>query len=60
MLFVIIDALKVEDVILLGAAGRTLRAITTNESRVCAEIADRGLRRGTVGLDRAASLASLG
>ena len=36
VLFVIIDALKIEDIILLGAASRRLRTITTNERRVWA------------------------
>ena len=32
VLFVIIDALKIEDIILLGAASRRLRTITTTRS----------------------------
>ena len=36
VIFVMIDALKIEDIILLGATGRRLRTITTNERRVWA------------------------
>jgi len=63
VLFVIIDALKVEDIILLGAASRRLRTITTNERRVWApRLLTKELGLGTVGLDAAAcaSLTSLG
>jgi hypothetical protein len=63
VLFVIVDALKVEDIILLGAASRRLRTITTNERRVWApRLLTNELGLGTVGLDAAAcaSLASLG
>jgi hypothetical protein len=63
VLFVIIDALKIEDIILLGATGRRLRTITTNERRVWApRLLTKELGLGTVGLDAAAcaSLASLG
>ena len=63
VLFVIIDALKIEDIILLGATGRRLRTITTNERRVWApRLLTNELGLGTVGLDAAAcaSLASLG
>ena len=63
VLFVIIDALRVEDVIILGAASRRLRAVTTNERRVWApRLLIKELGLGTVGLDAAAcaSLVSLG
>ena len=63
VLFVIIDALKIEDIILLGAASRRLRTITTNERRVWApRLLTKELGLGTAGLDAAAcaSLASLG
>ena len=63
VLFVIIDALKVEDIILLGAASRRLRTVATNERRVWApRLLTNELGLGTVGLDAAAcaSLASLG
>jgi len=63
VLFVIIDALKIEDIILLGAASRRLRTITTNEKRVWApRLLTDELGLGTVELDAAAcaSLASLG
>ena len=63
VLFVIIDALRVEDVIILGAASRRLRAVTTNERRVWApRLLTKELGLGSVGLDAAActSLASLG
>ena len=63
VLFVIIDALKVEDIIILGAASRRLRTVTTNERRVWApRLLTKELGLGTAGLDAAAcaSLASLG
>ena len=63
MLLVIIDALKIEDIILLGATGRRLRTVTTNERRVWApRLFTKELGLGTVGLDAAAyaSLTSLG
>ena len=63
VLFVIIDALKIEDIILLGATGRRLRTVTTNERRVWApRLFTKELGLGTVGLDAAAyaSLTSLG
>ena len=63
VLFVIIDALKIEDIILLGAASHRLRTITTNEKRVWApRLSTDELGLGTVELDAAAcaSLASLG
>ena len=63
VLFVIIDALKIEDIILLGAASRRLRTITTNERRVWApRLLTKELGLGTVGLDAAACarLTSLG
>jgi hypothetical protein len=63
VLFVIIDALKIEDIILLGATGRRLRTITTNERRVWApRLLTKELGLGTLGLDAAAcaSLTSLG
>tara|TARA_B100000683_G_scaffold116988_1_gene115063 strand:+ start:239 stop:1375 length:1137 start_codon:yes stop_codon:yes gene_type:complete len=63
VLLVIIDALKIEDIILLGATGRRLRTVTTNERRVWApRLFTKELGLGTVGLDAAAyaSLTSLG
>ena len=63
VLFVIIDALKVEDIILLGATGRRLRTITTNERRVWApRLLTNELGLGTSELDPAtcARLTSLG
>ena len=63
VLFVIIDALKIEDIIILGAASRRLRTVTTNERRVWApRLLTKELGLGTAGLDAAAcaSLASLG
>ena len=63
VLLVIIDALKMEDIILLGAASRRLRTVTTNERRVWApRLFTKELGLGTVGLDAAAyaSLTSLG
>ena len=63
VLFVIIDALKIEDIIILGAASRRLRTVTTNERRVWApRLLTKELGLGTVGLDAAAcaSLTSLG
>ena len=63
VLFVIIDALKIEDIILLGAASRRLRTVTTNERRVWApRLLTKELGLGTVGLDAAAcaALTSLG
>ena len=63
VLFVIIDALKIEDIILLGAASRRLRTITTNERRVWApRLLTKELGIGTSGLDPAtcARLTSLG
>ena len=63
VLFVIIDALKIEDIILLGATGRRMRTVTTNERRVWApRLLTTELGLGTVGLDAAAcaSLTSLG
>ena len=63
VLFVIIDALKIEDIILLGATGRRLRTVTTNERHVWApRLLTKELGLGSVGLDAAActSLASLG
>ena len=63
VLFVIIDALKIEDIILLGAASRRLRTITTNERRVWApRLLTKELGIGTSGLDPAtcARLMSLG
>ena len=63
VLFVIIDALQIEDIIILGAASRRLRTVTTNERRVWApRLLTKELGLGTAGLDAAAcaSLASLG
>ena len=63
VLFVIIDALKIEDIILLGATGRRLRTVTTNERRVWApRLLTKELGIGTSGLDPAtcARLTSLG
>ena len=63
VLFVIIDALQIEDIIILGAASRRLRTVTTNERRVwAARLLTKELGLGTAGLDAAAcaSLASLG
>ena len=55
VLFVIIDALKIEDIILLGATGRRLRTVTTNERRVWApRLLTTELGLGTVGLDATA------
>ena len=57
VLFVIIDALKVEDIILLGAASRRLRTITTNEKRVWApRLLTNELGLGTAGIDAATCL----
>ena len=63
VLFVIIDALKIEDIILLGATGRRLRTVTTNERRVWApRLLTKELGIGTSELDPAtcARLTSLG
>ena len=63
VLFVIIDGLKIEDIILLGAASRRLRTVTTNERRVWApRLLTKELGIGTSGLDPAtcARLTSLG
>ena len=63
VLFVIIDALKIEDIILLGATGRRLRTVTTNERRVWApRLLTKELGIGTSELDPATCvrLTSLG
>ena len=62
VLFVIIDALKIEDIILLGATARRLRTATTNEDLVQPADSDQRAGARDVGLDAAAcaSLASLG
>ena len=63
VLFVIIDALKMEDIILLGATGRRLRTVTTNERRVWApRLLTKELGIGTSELDPATCvrLTSLG
>ena len=63
VLFVIIDALKIEDIIILGAASRRLRTVTTNEMRVWApRLFTKELGLGSVGLDAPAyaALTSLG
>ena len=63
VLFVIIDALQIEDIILLSAASRRLRTVTTNERRVWApRLLTKELGIGTSGLDPAtcARLTSLG
>ena len=63
VLFVIIDGLKIEDIILLGAASRRLRTVTTNERRVWApRLLTKELSLGTAGLDApaCAALTSLG
>ena len=63
VLFVIIDALQIEDIILLGATGRRLRTVTTNERRVWApRLLTKELGIGTSELDPAtcARLTSLG
>ena len=63
VLLVIIDALKMEDIILLGAASRRLRTITTNEKRVWApRLLTKELGIATSELDPAtcARLTSLG
>ena len=60
VLFVIIDALQIEDIILLGAASRRLRTITTNttgEKRVWApRLLTKELGLGTAGIDAATCL----
>ena len=63
VLLVIIDALKIEDIILLGATGRRLRTVTTNERRVWApRLLTKELGIGTSELDPATCvrLTSLG
>ena len=63
VLFVIVDALQIEDIIPLGATGRRLRTVTTNERRVWApRLLTKELGLGTSGLDHAtcARLTSLG
>ena len=63
VLFVIIDALQIEDIILLSAASRRLRTVTTNERRVWApRLLTKELGIGTSELDPAtcARLTSLG
>ena len=63
VLLVIIDALKMEDIILLGAASRRLRTVTTNERRVWApRLLTKELGIGTSELDPATCvrLTSLG
>ena len=63
VVFVIIDALKIEYIILLGATGRRLRTVTTNERRVWApRLLTKELGIGTSELDPAtcARLTSLG